>query len=184
MSWALTALQFVLAGTLILAAVAKFFQADEFVAALRLSHVPEPAVPLLAVAVPVVEVLLGCGLLLAAPRQLGWAFAAVAALFAAFTFWMTWVRARGLHVRCGCFGPNGGQVGQRTILRNLGLLALAVAGMVIAEKSAPVLYDASLWWVLTVVAAVLVITMVAAVRFVLPHLTLSEASLRTGSGQE
>lgn len=180
MSWALAALQVVLAGTLFVAAVGKLLRSEEFVAALRLSHLPDGAVAVLAVLVPALEVACAAWLLLASSESLGAAFAATLALLGAFTLWMVWVRARRLRVRCGCFGPNGGEVGAVTIGRNFGLIALAALGWALSFSLATPLGGSSLWMVLIVAAYALAIAMLSALRFAWPHFTLTEDQLRHG----
>ncbi len=54
---------------------------------------------------------------------------ATLALFAGFTGWMTWVRLRGLRLRCGCFGTGGAEIGRSTIVRNALLIAVCLAGL-------------------------------------------------------
>ncbi|MCC6312803.1 MAG: hypothetical protein IT337_02220, partial [Thermomicrobiales bacterium] len=79
------ALQVLLAAMLFAAAAGKALRSDEFLAALRLSHLPDAAALPLAVAVPVAEAALGFWLLLARPTQLPAAFAASGALLLLFT---------------------------------------------------------------------------------------------------
>ena len=181
MSWALAALQVVLAGTFFLAAIGKLLRSDEFVSALRLSRLPEGAVGVLAVAVPVVEAGLGLWLLLAGPDVTSLPFAASLALLALFTAWMGWVRARRFRVRCGCFGPNGGEVGAATIGRNLGLLALAGLGWLGSLSVVSALPGPSLSMVAVAAGFAMSIALVAALRFAWPHLTLTEDRLRVGA---
>lgn len=180
MSLALAALQVVLAGTFFLAAVGKLLQSDEFLSALRLSYLPEGLVRALAIVFPILEAGLAIWLLVANPGDVSIAFAASFAVLAIFTLWMAWVRMRRLHVRCGCFGPNGGEVGLVTIGRNLGLMVLAAVGWVLARGAESALPGPSLEMLGIAVAIGLVISMAAAVRFAWPHLTLTEERLRTG----
>jgi hypothetical protein len=180
MSWALAALQVVLAGTLFLAAVGKLLRSEEFVAALRLSHLSDGVVSVLALLVPALEAGFAAWLILASPTWLAAAFGATVALLTVFTSWMVWVRARRLHVRCGCFGPNGGEVGAATIGRNLGLIVLAGLGWALSFSVASRLEGPSLWMALIVIAYALSITMISALRFAWPHFTLTDDRLRVG----
>src|SRR5689334_21675171 len=104
MSLALTAAQIALAVVMLTAANGKLLRSDEFIAALRLSRLPEAAVRVAAVGTPVLEVALAFWLVLAPAASLPVAFATTAAVLVIFTGWMTSVRARRLYVRCGCFG--------------------------------------------------------------------------------
>ena len=135
MSWLLLALQVILSVVLLVAATEKTLRAEEFFAALRLSHLPAGSIAPIGVAVPALELTLALALLLAPAQWLPLAFVAAALVLGAFTAWMGWVRARRLRVRCGCFGPGGGHVGPRTIGRNFLLLALALGGLVLAGQT-------------------------------------------------
>lgn len=180
MSWALAALQIVLAGTFVLAAIGKLLRSDEFVAALRLSHFPEPLVRSLLIIVPLLELAVAGWLLLAQPDAAGSAFAAASVVLTAFTLWMGSVRMRRLSVRCGCFGPNGGEVGTATIGRNLGLLFLAGLGWAGSFGTESALPGPSPLMAALALAIALVIALLAALRFAWPHLTLSEDRLGAG----
>jgi hypothetical protein len=83
------------------------------------------------------------------------------------------VRARGLRVRCGCFGPGGGYVGSRTIRRNLLLLALALGGLVLAGQTRTPLPGPSLAMVVTVTSVGVCLALLLALRTAWPHLILS-----------
>lgn len=180
MSWALAALQVVLAGTFFLAAVGKLLRSDEFVSALRLSRLPEGAVRLLAVVVPVLETGLGLWLLLSDPRQASIAFAASLGLLTLFTGWMGWVRLRRFRIRCGCFGPNGGEVGALTIGRNLGLILLAGLGWLASLRGVSSLPGPSPQMAAIALGFGLGIALLSALRFAWPYLTLTEDRLRAG----
>ncbi|MDQ3696257.1 MAG: hypothetical protein M3464_21975 [Chloroflexota bacterium] len=182
MALGLAALQIVLAGTLMAAAAGKLLRTDEFVSALRLSHLPERLVAVLAVLVPGLEVGFAVWLMLASPAAVPFAFVATLVLLILFTTWMGWVRIRRLRVRCGCFGPNGGEVGAGTIGRNLGLIGLAGLGWLVSLKVSTALAGPSLWMVLLVLGFILCIALVSALRFAWPHFTLTEDRLRVGGG--
>jgi hypothetical protein len=172
LSWLLLALQVILSAVLLVAATEKTLRADEFFAALRLSHLPAPSVAPIGVAVPALELTLALALLLAPARWLPLAFVATALLLGAFTAWMGWVQARRLHVRCGCFGP-GGHVGPRTVGRNLLLLALALGGLVLAGLTRTPLPGPSLAMAVTVTSLGLCLAFLLALRTAWPHLILS-----------
>jgi hypothetical protein len=173
LSWLLLALQVILSVTLLVAATEKTLRAEEFFAALRLSHLPAGAIAPIGVVVPALELLLALALLLAPVQWLPLAFGAAAFVLGAFTAWMGRVRARRLRVRCGCFGPGGGQVGPRTIGRNVLLLALALAGVVLAGQTRSPLPDPSLAMAVTVTALGLCLALLIALRTAWPHLILS-----------
>ncbi len=173
MSWLLLALQVILSVTLLVAATEKTLRAEEFFAALRLSHLPAGAIAPIGVAVPALELTLALALLLAPMRWLALAFVAAALVLGAFTAWMGWVRARRLSVRCGCFGLGGGYVGTRTIERNLLLLALALAGLVLAGQTRTPLPGPSLAMAVTVTSLGVCLALLLALRIAWPHLILS-----------
>lgn len=173
-------IQVVLAATFVAAAAAKGLRADEFVAALRLSHLPEWTIRPLALLVPALEVALAFWLVLAAPTGLVAPFVASAGLLAVFTGWMVWVSGRRLRVRCGCFGGDGGEVGPRTLGRNAALLALALVGLLLATREASPLPGPSWEAAGGALALALCVALVQAVRSVWPHLVLSYDRLRDG----
>jgi hypothetical protein len=172
-SWLLLALQVFLSVVLLIAATEKTLRAEEFFAALRLSHLPAGAIGPIGVAVPALELTLALALLLAPQQWLSLMFLATALVFGAFTVWMGWVRARRLRVRCGCFGPGGGHVGSRTIGRNLLLLALALAGLVLADQTRSPLPGPSLALAVTVTSLGACLALLVALRTAWPHLILS-----------
>jgi Methylamine utilisation protein MauE len=173
LSWLLLALQVILSVTLLVAATEKTLRAEEFFAALRLSHLPAGSIAPIGVAVPALELTLALALLLAPMRWLALAFAAAALVLGAFTAWMAWVRARRLRVRCACFGPGGGDVGPRTIGRNLLLLALALAGLVLAGQTRSPLPGPSLAMAVTVTSLGVCLALLLALRAAWPNLILS-----------
>jgi Methylamine utilisation protein MauE len=125
------------------------------------------------VAVPALELTLALALLLAPARWLPLAFGATALLLGAFTAWMGSVRARRLRVRCGCFGLGGGYVGPGTIGRNLLLLALTLAGLVLAGHTQSPLPGPSLAMAVTVTSLGLCLALLLGLRAAWPHLILS-----------
>lgn len=177
----LLVLQVALAGTFVAAAAAKLLRADEFVAALRLSYLPEWTIRPLAVAVPTLEVALALWLVLARPDAVATAFLACAGLLAAFTLWMAWVSGRRLRVRCGCFGGDGGEVGPRTLLRNAVLLAAALVGWALASRVVPLLPGPSWEAAGAAIALALSVALVQALRMVWPHLMITYDRLGDGS---
>ena len=173
MSWLLLALQVILSVVLLNAATEKTLRSEEFFAALRLSHLLAGSIAPIGVAVPALELTLALALLLAPAPWLPLVFLAAALLLGAFSAWMGWVRARGLRVRCGCFGPGGGYVGPRTIGRNLLLLALALGGLALAGQTPSPLPGPSLELAVTVTCLGACLALLLALRTTWPHLTLS-----------
>ena len=173
LSWLLLALEVILSVVLLVAATEKTLRSEEFFAALRLSHLPATSIVPIGVAVPALELTLALALLLAPARWLPLTFGAAALLLAVFTVWMGWVQARRLRVRCGCFGPGGGYVDPRTIGRNLLLLALALAGLVLAGQTRAPLPGPSLAMAVTVTALGLSLALLLALRAAWPHLIFS-----------
>ena len=172
-SWLLLALQVILSAVLLVAATEKMLRAEEFFAALRLSHLPAGSIAPIGVAVPLLELMLALALLLAPAQWLPLAFAAAALVLGAFTAWMGWVRVQRLRVRCGCFGPGGGYVGPGTIGRNLLLLVLALAGAVLADQTRSPLPGPSLAMAVTVTSLGACLALLVALRTAWPLLILS-----------
>ena len=93
--------------------------------------------PYLAVTLPGIELITGIALALA-PRAWARAAALVATLLlVAFTFSVTQVVIRGINIQCGCFGGDSGPVTWLTVLRDLALLAAALAIFVLARDPKP-----------------------------------------------
>lgn len=94
--------------------------------------------PVLAAALPAVEIALGAALL-AGPRA--WVRAGAlgaTALLAVFTVAVVSVVARGINITCGCFGAGSGPITGLTVVRDLALLAAAAALFLLsADPSAP-----------------------------------------------
>ena len=173
MSWLLLVVQIALAAVLILAATGKLLRADEFVAALRLSHLPDALVAPVAVVVPILELVLGLALLLVPDRALPVALGATAALLACFTLWMGWVRAKGLRVHCGCFGTGDREIGVRSLGRNALLLALALGGLLLATVVDEPPSGPSLPMAVTATSVGLCLALLQGLREAWPHLAVT-----------
>jgi len=178
MASVLFGLQVAMSGLLLVAAVGKLLRLEEFAAALRLSHLPAPLVGPATAAVPVLELALAFGLLLAPAGTVRAVWAATAALLALFTLWMALIRARRLRVRCGCFGGGGGEVGGRTIARNVGLLLLAAAGFALAGTTGSLVAGPSLPLLVASSSAGMALALLLALRTARPNLILSYDDLR------
>jgi putative oxidoreductase len=91
--------------------------------------------PLLAAALPAVEVVVGLALLaLGGPWRRAAALCA-GALMLVFTAAAGTALARGLDVTCGCFGSASGAVGWATIGRDLVLVAAAAVVVVLERRT-------------------------------------------------
>ena len=183
MAWVLLALQVVLSVVLLIAAAEKALRSEEFVTALRLSHVPDSLVPVVAITVPVVEVVLALALLLVADGALPVVLILTLILLTVFTAWMAWVRARRLRVHCGCFGTGSAEVGPRTIVRNLVLLAVAIVALVVAAGTDTVLPGPSFPMLVIVTSVTMGIALLLALRTVTSELTLSLDQYHAGGAQ-
>jgi putative oxidoreductase len=89
--------------------------------------------PVLAAALPAVELAVAAALL-AGPRP--WLRAgalASAALMLVFTVAVGSAVARGINISCGCFGAGSGPVTPLTVLRDLALLAASAAVLLLAD---------------------------------------------------
>jgi len=94
--------------------------------------------PLLAVTLPVIELLVGAALV-ALPLPNPWLHAAALAsgmLMVTFTVAVTSVLIRGIDIDCGCFGGGSGPVTPLTVVRDLTLMALSVAVLALAWRKA------------------------------------------------
>jgi uncharacterized membrane protein YphA (DoxX/SURF4 family) len=95
---------------------------------------PQWAVILVARTLPWAELLLG--LLLIAGKWMRFTSAAVSALLAGFLAMMAFTYLKGLQIDCGCFG-SGDPISPRTLARDSGLLAAALALTVISFRRRP-----------------------------------------------
>ncbi len=121
-----------LALLLLWAAVAKWRSPDSTRAAVRAFGVA----PVFAVVLPIVESALAIGLVIA-PKPSGWLSVALLGLFTGVV-----IRAlrTGTKVSCGCFGASdSGTVGTHTILRNVGMMTLALLAASTAAPGVPAL---------------------------------------------
>ena len=176
MQYVLVVIQVVTAATFLVSGVSKVLRPDELSAALRLSHVPSP-IARAATSVPLVEIALSLLVVLLTGTALTVAFGAAVALLVGFTGWMAWILARGLRVRCGCFGSSGSEVGRQTLLRNGLLIAIAAAGLALAWSSDTALPSFSIWTLATASAIGLVGAVVVALVRAWPALVLTMARL-------
>lgn len=173
MAWILLALQFCLSCVLLIAATGKILRPEEFLAALRLSHLPAALIRPLGIGVPAIEYSLAVALLVGTPVTLRIALGATMVLFATFTGWMAWVLARRLHIRCGCFGTGDAEIGQHSIVRNGLLLSVALGGFVLAGAVSSPLPRPAIPLAIMVTAIGMGGVLLLALRAVLPGLVLT-----------
>jgi hypothetical protein len=174
----LATLQLGLGVILVAAAGGKLVRPAELAAALRLSHIPTAAARLLVPVIICLELIIGTGLMLAKGALLVTTFAAAAVLVGGFTGWVSWVRFRGLVIRCSCFGAGNKNVTGKTVARNALLLAAAIAGIVVAAGESTPLPALSSYWVLTVAAILAVVLLGAALNQARGQLILSLDTLQ------
>lgn len=86
--------------------------------------VPEPAVNILALLLPAVELIVGACLILGLFMDGALLMATV--LYGVFWLAVVSALARGLDIDCGCFGEGSSTVGMITLLRNTGFLLALV----------------------------------------------------------
>lgn len=181
MSLVLAAIQLILCAVFLLAGTGKVLHSDEFSTALRLSRLPDRVVAPAGVLVPALEFGVAAGLVLQTSRSLLVALGVAVVVLTAFTAWMVWVYARGLRVRCGCFGHASTVVGPRGIERNLVLLGLALVGLLLAWRTSSPLPGPSLWMGITITATGLCAALLIALRMALPALVLNLDPVNRGS---
>jgi uncharacterized membrane protein YphA (DoxX/SURF4 family) len=115
----------VLAGVFVWAAAGKITDPQGFARAIwNYRILPEAVVPVLAVGLPVLEIVAAAALLIP-PLQKGGALILLGML-AVFIVALGSAMARGLDVDCGCFGEGSSTVGPMLIARNVALAAVAV----------------------------------------------------------
>jgi len=88
--------------------------------------------PVLAAALPAVEITLGVAILLGTRRWVRAGALGAAALLAVFTVAVGSVVARGVNISCGCFGVGSGPVTALTLARDVALLAASAALVALA----------------------------------------------------
>ena len=101
---------------------------------------PEWGVSAFAAALPGIEIV--CGASLVAGRWLRAGAWLAVLMMIAFSAATGQALARGINLDCGCFGAGRAPVTEMTLLRDLGLLAAAVATAAIAPREKPAAWDA------------------------------------------
>lgn len=90
---------------------------------------PRRLEPLVAFAIPALEVVAGCGVLAGAPAG-WWPDALAFLLLASFAGYALWIAVTGRTIRCFCFGRDDGDIGWATVARNLTLVCSLAASVV------------------------------------------------------
>ena len=176
---ALGVVQTGLAAVLLVAGAAKLLARKEFRALLRLSRLPTVAAAAIALVVPVAELALGLGLLLARRSDLRLFMLATAALFAIFTIWIAAALARGLKLTCSCFGGygTGSAVTRLTLVRTTSLGVASLIGFLLAGSSVSALPAASFGLVVAFSSCLLALLLLIELARVRPALLLTETEL-------
>jgi putative oxidoreductase len=131
------ALRLALGGLFLYAGVVKLGTPAEFATEIANYHLGSALAPLMAVTMPTVEIVLGVALIAGTRPWVRAAALGSAGLLAVFTVAVSTVVARGINVDCGCFGGKSGPVTMLTVLRDLGLFAMAFAIFRLATRPAP-----------------------------------------------
>ncbi len=134
----------VVGGVWVIAGLLKLPDPAESVRAVRAYQLlPEPVVPTVGYALPVLEVLLGVVLLLGLLTRFGALLSSL--MLVAFIVGIVSAWARGLEIECGCFGGGGGasEAASATypvdIARDVGLLLLS--GWLVWRPRTPLAWD-------------------------------------------
>lgn len=168
----LAAVQVGLAGTFIVAATGKALRSDEVRRVLRISRLPETAVPLVARLVPALEVIIAASLLLATGDFLATAFVGALASLAIFSAWMLSIIMRGVSASCACFGGASANISWKSVLRNALFAGFAAGGAALAHNHGSALPDPSPPEFAVVIAGLLVAALATAVYSISSELVL------------
>ena len=150
----------------------------ELAGALRLSGMPARPARVLSLVVPAVELTLGVLLLIVRGSALQIALIVGALTLTAFTSWLVWVRVRKFDIRCSCFGANSKNVTSATVIRNIMLVTLAIAGSVAAGRVESSLPSTSVYWAMTSTSLAAVVLLAAGFNQVKAQLVLSLETMK------
>lgn len=173
MPYLLLVCQLLLAAILLFAVGSKLLQSEQFLAALRLSHLPRRLLIPLAVCVTSAEVVVSTGLVLSPRWLLPWFFAGALSLLGSFTLWMIFIYAQKLRIKCGCFGTASGYVGLQSIVRNLLLLIVSLGGFLISFRIHNLLLEPSLWMFMSMLSIEMCLLLLQAFWHAKPALLIS-----------
>ena len=145
MTYLLFVQQILLAAIFLLAASGKLLKSEQFLSALRLSHIPDWLLSPMIIGIPCVELGLSIGLVMSSYPLLSWFFAGTSGLLGIFTLWMIFISLQKLRIKCGCFGTASSQIGLHSIVRNILLLSVSLWGLFISSRMHHVFLEPSLW---------------------------------------
>lgn len=137
--------QIILAVVLLLASVGKMFYYQQFSTTLRQSRFSEKLIKPLSLLVPLLEFCLAFGLITMVSRTLVLILLLVLIMFCTFTVWVFIIYHQGIKIKCSCFGTGDSNVGPKTIIRNILLIAISLIGLSLAYHVDHPFLDASLW---------------------------------------
>jgi uncharacterized membrane protein YphA (DoxX/SURF4 family) len=129
MRWFALACRLIVAAVFIAASIPKILEPHAFaIAVFRYQMLPFSLINLMAIFLPWMELVAGIALLV--PRFRGGAAAILLGLLVVFTVAIAVSQARGINIACGCFSvdPDAKHIGWWNLARNLGLIAMTVAG--------------------------------------------------------
>lgn len=173
MNYVLLACQLLLAAILLFAAGGKLLQSEQFLSALRLSHIPRRLLLPLAVCVPSAEAGLSIGLVVGPHSLLPWVFIGALVLLGIFTLWMIFIYTQKLRIKCGCFGTASSYIGPRSIVRNVLLLIVSLGGFLISSRVHNLLLEPSLWMLMSTLSIGMCLLLLQAFRRAKPALLIS-----------
>jgi len=133
----LLGLRFCLGGLFVYTGVIKLADPTAFALEIHNYQLFPALAPLLAAALPAVELAIGAALLAGTRPWLRAGALASAALMAVFTVAVGSAVARGINISCGCFGAGSGPVTPLTVARDVLLLAASAALLVLATDPPP-----------------------------------------------
>jgi putative oxidoreductase len=132
-----SALRLGLGGLLAVAGILKLRDPAGFAVEIGNYQLMPALAPYLAAALPATEIIVGLGLILLPAAWRRSAAMAAAVLLVAFGVAVTSAYLRGINIACGCFGGGGDAISLLTVGRNVGLLAAAVALLLLDRPEAP-----------------------------------------------
>ena len=163
MSYVALALRLALAGVFIVSGIAKLRALLDTVemwrSLLRQARFPQPLAVPASWALIAVEALTGVALLIGGPVSLP-ALAVAGLMLLAFTGLAVISARSDLDLRCACFGRATARLGWRHVWRNLVLLAIGVAGIVVHMEAVPI--AAEIGGIVVAASVAVVVTMLAA----------------------
>jgi hypothetical protein len=177
----LLGVQLAVSGLFLVAASGKILNSADFTTAISASGIRTPFVRPIAFGIILLEALVSVTVLLGDRHIVAVAFIVSAAFLLATTAWIAWVRARGLRLRCGCFGSGQAEIGKRTILRNVALLAVVCGGLSLSLAGVSILTPPpSVNLLALIVSSELIGLLVIAFAHARSALVLRQADLHSG----